>query len=132
VLDKKQKTLFAKCLASPTGLGGIATRIKTLIPAAKPETTEAAVERETLIDVLSLLQLVLGRRNFLHDIWSLVEKEQEARRRVLWKEFCALVGGGLALAVMGIQKVEGQEEMEEWKAYAGLLVAGFFLCCKIE
>jgi hypothetical protein len=54
-LDKKQKNLFAKCLASPSGLGGIATRIKTLIPAAKPETTEAAVEREMLIDVLSLL-----------------------------------------------------------------------------
>jgi hypothetical protein len=83
VLDKKQKTLFAKCLASPSGLGGIAARIKTLIPAAKPETTEAAVEREKLIDVLSLLQLVLGRRNFLQDIWSLVEKEQEARRRLL-------------------------------------------------
>jgi hypothetical protein len=44
VLDKKQKTLFAKCLASPTGWGGIATGIKILIPAAIPETTEAAVE----------------------------------------------------------------------------------------
>ncbi|KAI5817429.1 telomere length regulation protein-domain-containing protein [Pyronema omphalodes] len=120
VLDKKQKSLFAKCLASPTGLGGIAARIKTLIPAAKPETTEAAVERERLLDVLSLLQLVLGRRSFLHDIWSLVEKEPEARRRLLWKEFCALVGGGRLLGVTAeAGAVIGRVQTEERGLWCG-------------
>jgi hypothetical protein len=67
-----------------------------------------------LIDVLSLLQLVLSRRNFLHDIWSLVEKEQEARRRLLWKEFCALVGGGLLLGVTAeVGAVIGSAQREE-------------------
>jgi hypothetical protein len=55
----------------------------------------------------------------------------QTEERELWctdgKHFASWLGRVLALAVTGIEKVEGQEEGEEWKAYAGLLVAGLRL-----
>ncbi|KAF8245837.1 hypothetical protein K440DRAFT_586731 [Wilcoxina mikolae CBS 423.85] len=100
VLSKQERALLAKCLASPTGLGGITARLKALTPLARDrEGAEAQTCRENLGNVLVLLQMVLGRKGFIYEIWTLVETEPETKRHILWREFTALVAGGRLLSV---------------------------------
>lgn len=100
VLSKSERRLLSRCLASPTGLGGIAAKLKTLIPPARDSPRPAAAAfRENLGNLLALLQLVLGRPGFVYGVWALAGKEQEIKRDLLWKEFAALVGGGRLLSL---------------------------------
>jgi telomere length regulation protein len=97
VLSKKERVLLAKCLASLTGLGGITARLKVLAPLARDR--EAQVCRENLGNILVLLQMVLGRKGFIYETWTLVEMEPEIKRHILWRELTALVAGGRLLSV---------------------------------
>jgi telomere length regulation protein len=100
VLDREQRGLLARCLASPTGLGGIAARTKALIPPVRDKPGgEGAGLRENLAELLVLLQMVLARKRFLHGVWTLADAENEVKRNLLWKEFTALVGSGRLLSV---------------------------------
>jgi hypothetical protein len=49
-----------------------------------------------------------------------VENEQEARRRLLWKELCALFGGGWLLGVIAeVGVVIGRAQTEERGLWCG-------------
>jgi telomere length regulation protein len=101
VLGRKQRGLLARCLASPTGLGGIVARLKALIPPARDKPSGEVVGlRENLAELLVLLQMAIARGGFLHEIWTLSEMENEIKRKLLWKEFVALVGGGRLLSIV--------------------------------
>lgn len=95
VLSRKEQRLLSRCLASPAGLGGITTHLKSLIPLARDrEGTEVQAIQEQLRDLLALLQMILGHVGFVHRTWILVSGEPEMRRNLLWKEFATLVTGG--------------------------------------
>jgi len=97
VLERERGAL-ARCLGSPTGLGGIAARLKALIPLAR--NPEASGTRGNLGDLLDLLQMVLARVDFIHSVWVLsVVKETEMKRGILWKEFATLIAGGRVLGL---------------------------------
>lgn len=102
VLPLRERSLLARCLSSPTGLGGLAARLKALAPLAAPGPGPGAGDaaHEALGNMLALLQLVLGRVGFVWYGWALVRAHggSDIARLLLWKEFVALVAGGRLLA----------------------------------
>lgn len=105
VLPRRERALLARCLSSPTGLGGLAARLKALALSAEgamagARGAAAATHGDALGSVLALLQLVLGRAGFVWHGWALVRAHagSDVARLLLWKEFVALVAGGRLLA----------------------------------
>lgn len=112
--------------------------LKALIsPARDKAGGEAMGLRENLGDLLDLLQMVVARRSFLHEVWALIEKESEIKRNIVWKEFTALMGSGRLLSVAAeAEMVFGRpppDQKQRWigdgKLYASWLGRGVAEVC---
>lgn len=100
VLSSQEKLLLSTCLHSPIGLGSIVARLKALlagIKAAKEGSVDA--QKADVDNILSLLQMILGRPGVVLNMWTTIEGIDTVKRSLLWKEYCTLVGGSRLLGI---------------------------------
>ncbi len=101
---RKAQGLIVQLLSGVGGLSAIATRMRLLIntkaeSSAKSQLSESG-RAALLADLLSLLELVLGRDDFLMSVWSKLNTSlsEPPRRWLLWKELVTLLGNGRVLS----------------------------------
>ncbi|TGZ84043.1 hypothetical protein EX30DRAFT_303421 [Ascodesmis nigricans] len=100
VLSVSEKQQLATCLHSPVGLGSIAARLKSLTMEIKGSNGTSIDARKAEVgNILSLLQMILGRPGVVLEMWSLIQELDPVKRSLLWKEYCALVAGSRLLGM---------------------------------
>lgn len=111
VIAKSERNKLSQCLRSIAGLGGIVARLRFLVKSAE---SQPGVKGQ-IEELLDLLQGIMGMKGFVHEIWVSGEGTEEARRRIVWKEFVTLMGGGKVLSVAAeAESVLGRGGRERW------------------
>ncbi|KAL8899154.1 MAG: hypothetical protein Q9207_006338, partial [Kuettlingeria erythrocarpa] len=101
---RKTKGVIVQLLSGVGGVSAIATRMRLLISTKVESSLKSQLSESgraaLLADLLSLLELVLGRDDFLSSVWlNLNTSLSEPQRRwLLWKELITLLGNGRVLS----------------------------------
>lgn len=101
---RKTKGLIVRLLSGVGGVSAIATRMRLLINMkveSSPKIQLSESGRAALLaELLSLLELVLERDDFLSSVWSNLNTSlsEPQRRWLLWKELITLLGNGRILS----------------------------------
>lgn len=94
-----ERKLLLSCLQSVSGLNAVLARLRALIQIAKEasKTESRQSHVEILEDNIDVLKALLHGENFISRLWKDLCIETIAKRRVIWHEVAAAVGGGKVL-----------------------------------
>jgi telomere length regulation protein len=94
-----ERKLLLSCLRSISGLNAIMARLKALIQVAKEanKTDSRHIHVEALEDQLDVLENLLRGESLISHLWRDLPIETLAKRKAVWHEVIAIVGGGKLL-----------------------------------
>ncbi|KAL8647573.1 MAG: hypothetical protein Q9210_005476 [Variospora velana] len=104
-INRSLRGLMILTLSSVTGISAIALRMRLLIKSDAVAEGESQIRNSgkarLLEDLLSFLEAMLERDNFLSSVWSRLSASlpSSPRRYLLWKELVILLGNGRVLSI---------------------------------
>ncbi|KAL8982189.1 MAG: hypothetical protein Q9177_005348, partial [Variospora cf. flavescens] len=104
-INRSMRELMILTLSSVTGISAIALRMRLLIKSDAVPEGQIQIRNNgkarLLEDLLSVLEAILERDNFLSSVWSRLSASlpSSPRRYLLWKELVILLGNGRVLSI---------------------------------
>lgn len=101
----QEKNLLAQCLSSIAGVGAITSRLRLLLDllkdSQKPAQVPVVSKTQPVEILLSVLETVLAKEDFITAIWHDIEgfNLPSSQKFLQWKEFASLVASGKVLSV---------------------------------
>ncbi|MCJ1243053.1 telomere binding protein [Trapelia coarctata] len=97
----KAHKLLLRCLTSVAGIGGILTRLRTLISDNEGPQKERKVDPNLSSELLDLLGDLLEGDDVLDGIWNGISQSSATptQKQLVWKELIALLAAGRVLSV---------------------------------
>ncbi|KAI4136343.1 MAG: hypothetical protein LQ341_005670, partial [Variospora aurantia] len=121
-INRSMRELMILTLSSVTGISAIALRMRLLIKSDAVPEGESQIRNggkaRLLEDLLSFLEAILERDNFLSSAWSRLSASlpSSPRRYLLWKELVILLGNGRVLSISAEAEdivVKGSSDIRE-------------------
>lgn len=97
--------LLVQCLRSVAGIGAITSRLRlllTLLKDSQKPTQITVVSKTQPVEILlSVLETVLAKEDFLTTIWQSIQgyKTPSSQKSLQWKEFVSLMASGKVLSI---------------------------------
>lgn len=101
----KKTSPLIQCLSSVAGIGAIISRLRLLLgqlrDAQKPAQVTSASKTHPVEILLSVLETVLAKEDFLTALWHDIESYNlpPSQKSLQWKEFVSLVASGKVLSI---------------------------------